>query len=66
MNNKKLIEAMEQLAQSFETIAVIMNSVEVTEAEENAFATAYPFEKSFDELSFDVCEWAEIVISKLQ
>jgi hypothetical protein len=54
-NAKRLVDAMEELRTAF---AKVNNLTEnMTEEVATAFATDYPFEKSFDELDYDVHVW---------
>ena len=55
----QLIDKMQKLSWAFAEVNELVFSVYRTEEDEKAFDENYPFDKSFDEMAWDVGTWVE-------
>lgn len=59
VTNKEIVEAMTALSHAMHNLTCLWS--DVTDEQDKALGTKYPFDESFDEIVCDVAEWAEEV-----
>ncbi|MNJ90605.1 hypothetical protein D3C87_82380 [compost metagenome] len=59
VTNKEIMEAMKELSHAMVNLTCLWS--DVTDEQDNALGTRYPFAESFDDVVSNVTEWAEEV-----